>query len=588
MSTISRRDLFKFGGVAAAGAMGVSMLGGCAPQQPVAATEEAAAAAGDGTPAFFVKPEPITDIADTRDYDVVVIGAGAAGVPAAISAHEAGAKVALLQKEATAVSQGNTCDSIIVDQTAPGGVEAVVSLINADCCHLSDREQVRLWAYNSGEALKWLWNIGEQAGAQMVDSTAKWTSNISNINGYDVTYFAFDFGPKPYNTGNGMRDIADWAEQQGVEIFYSTPAAQLVQDESGAVTGVIAEGENGLVQYNASRGVVLATGGFLGNKDMMDELGVVSHKFCSNHMGGEGRNGDGIKLAHWAGADMDSSHAGSMLIFDRGCITSVSEEEAGIGIQGGGYNAGMWWPGSQPFLRVNKLGQRFCNEDGPYDFVFNLAMQQPGHFWWQVFDGSSWEDVVNFGTTICSRVVAAEGAKNCFLLGTYYPCRDAKEWDEVYVSPNVEQGNLLKFDTLEELADAMGFDAGAKDNFLATVKRYNEITESGTDTDHGKAPWRLSKIDEPPYYAAKMSGWALATLSGIHVNYNMQAVDTEGKAIEGLYMSGLDVGGFFNGNYPEYYGGLCMGRCVTLAWLAAHSLMGEEYPTPLESARAAF
>lgn len=197
MSTISRRDLFKFGGVAAAGAMGMSMLGGCAPQQPVATTGEAAAAAGDGTPAFFVKPEPITDIADTRDYDVVVIGAGAAGVPAAISAHEAGAKVALLQKEATAVSQGNTCDSIIVDQTAPGGVEAVVSLINADCCHLSDREQVRLWAYNSGEALKWLWNIGEQAGAQMVDSTAKWTSNISNIDGYDVTYFAFDFGRSP-------------------------------------------------------------------------------------------------------------------------------------------------------------------------------------------------------------------------------------------------------------------------------------------------------------------------------------------------------------------------------------------------------
>ena len=153
MSTISRRDLFKFGGVAAAGAMGVSMLGGCAPQQPVVATGEAAAAAGDGTPAFFVKPEPITDIADTRDYDVVVIGAGAAGVPAAISAHEAGAKEALRQKEATAVSQGNTCDSIIVDQTAPGGVEAVVSLIHADCCHLSDREQVRLWASNSGEAL---------------------------------------------------------------------------------------------------------------------------------------------------------------------------------------------------------------------------------------------------------------------------------------------------------------------------------------------------------------------------------------------------------------------------------------------------
>ena len=60
----------------------------------------------------------------------------------------------------------------------------------------------------------------------MVDSTAKWTGAIKNINGYDVSYFAFDFGPKPYNTGDGMRDIADWAEQQGVEIFYSTPAME--------------------------------------------------------------------------------------------------------------------------------------------------------------------------------------------------------------------------------------------------------------------------------------------------------------------------------------------------------------------------
>ena len=137
----------------------------------------------------------------------MVVGAGAAGVPAALSAFEAGAKVALLQKEATAISQGNTCDSIILDQTDPAGVEAVVSLITEDCCHRSDREQVRLWAYNSGEALQWLWDIAQKAGAQVVDSTAKWTGPIKQIDGYDITYFAFDFGPKPYNTGNGMRDI---------------------------------------------------------------------------------------------------------------------------------------------------------------------------------------------------------------------------------------------------------------------------------------------------------------------------------------------------------------------------------------------
>jgi hypothetical protein len=182
-------------------------------------------------------------------------------------------------------------------------------------------------------------------------------------------------------------------------------------------------------------------------------------------------------------------------------------------------------------------------------------------------------------------VVATEGAKNCLLLGQFYPCRDAAEWDKVYVQPNVENGNLIKADTLEGLCEKMNV---PKDAFLATVKRYNEITASGQDTDHGKAPWRLSSLDTPPYYAAKMAGWALATLGGVHVNYDFNAVDQQGAPIPGLYMAGLDVGGFFNGNYPEYYGGLCMGRCVTLSWLAAHSIMGQAYPTPVESAQLAF
>ena len=75
--------------------------------------------------------------------------------------------------------------------------------------------------------------------------------------------------PKPYNTGDGMRDIADWAEQQGVEIFYSTPAAQLVQNESGAVTGVIAEGADGYIQFNAAKGVIVATGDYENDDEMM-------------------------------------------------------------------------------------------------------------------------------------------------------------------------------------------------------------------------------------------------------------------------------------------------------------------------------
>lgn len=586
-------------GAAATGAFAaMGALAGCAPQTPAESlAESGASGAAEGTEAatgWDAQPASVADqVTATEDHEVIVVGAGNSGIVCALEVAQLGGEVLVLEQSGAATMWAgdiDACDSQIMKDAGENVdkefiIHDLVRYASGKC----DENLIRLWAYNSGAFVDWYQaNLQKKGLDVMLDSVRKefYPADCYYTNVYHTAYQPpLQETANPMGSEVAMPAMLELLAEGGGNVLYNTKVVELVQDESGRVTGVIAEGENGLVQYNASRGVVLATGGFLGNKDMMDELGVVSHKYCSNHMGGEGRNGDGIKLAHWAGAEMDASCAGSMLIFDRGCITSVTEEEAGIGIQGGGFDAGMWWPGSQPFLRVNKLGQRFCNEDGPYDFVFNMGVQQPGHFWWQVFDGSSWEDVVNFGTSICSRVVATEGAKNCLLLGTYYPCRDAQEWDEVYVGPNVEQGNLIKCDTLEELAEAMGVPT---DTFLATVERYNQITESGEDTDHGKAPWRLSKIDEPPYYAAKMAGWALATLSGVHVDYNMNAVDTEGKAIEGLYMSGLDVGGFFNGNYPEYYGGLCMGRCVTLAWLAAHAIMGEEYPTPVESARLAY
>ena len=140
MKEMSRRDLFKIGGVAAAGAMGASMLAGCSPSGEKK-SEGGNAAADDkkvndiaghyraGTPSFLSAPDPITDIKETKEYDVVIVGAGAAGVPAAISAKEAGATVALIQKEATAISQGNTATGILLDGSDPAGVSAVVSTL---------------------------------------------------------------------------------------------------------------------------------------------------------------------------------------------------------------------------------------------------------------------------------------------------------------------------------------------------------------------------------------------------------------------------------------------------------------------------
>ncbi|WP_314039432.1 FAD-binding protein [Slackia exigua] len=596
-TSISRRHFL--GGAAATGAAAaLGTLVGCAPSRGGQTKSDAQGAnnakGGNTAGAWNEQPSSVANqVSNTEDHEVVIVGAGNAGVVCALEVAQLGGEVIVLEQNPNATMWAgdiDACDSqLMKDAGEIVDKEFIIHDLVRYASGKCDENLIRLWAYNSGAFVDWYQENLQKKGLDVMLDTVRKKFHPENC--YYTNVYHTAYKPPLQETANPMGSevampaLLELLGETGGDVLYGTKVVELVQDSSGKVTGVIAEGENGLTQYNASRGVVLATGGFLGNKDMMDQLGVVSHKYCSTHMGDDGRNGDGIKMATWAGAEIDSSHAGSMLIFDRGCITAVSEEDAGIGVQGGGNPGGLWWPGSQPFLRVNKLGQRFCNEDGPYDFVFNMAVQQPGHVWWQVFDSSSWEDVVNFGTTICSRVVAQEGAKNCQLLGRYHPCRSAEEWDEVYIAPNVEQGNLIKCNSLEELAEAMDVPVAT---FLATVKRYNEITDSGVDTDHGKAPWRLSKIDEPPYYAAKMSGWALATLSGVHVNYDFNAVTPEGKPINGLYMAGLDVGGFFNGNYPEYYGGLCMGRCVALAWLLAHSLMGKEYPTPVESARAAF
>lgn len=595
MTVLDRRS-FLTGALATGALAATGTMLGCTPstsdkQEP--ADEPSAATSWD------TKPASIADkVAGSADYDIVVVGAGNSGVVAALHAAELGAKVAVLEQTSAPTMWAGDIDACDSQLMKDAGLEADKEWVIHDLVRYAsgkcNESLIRLWAYNSGAFVDWYQANLQKKGADVMLDTIKkkfYPDNFYNTNVYHTAYQPpLQETANPMGSEVAMPIMVELFGELGGEILFEHKAVELVQDETGRVTGVIAENADGYTQFNAAKGVLLCTGGFLGNKDMMDEWGVVSHKYCSNHIGGDGRNGDGIKLATWAGGARDNSAAGSMLIFDRGCITSA-EDNGGIGCapeQQGGTSPNFWWPGSQPFLRVNALGQRFSNEDNTYDFAFNQGVEQPGHFWWQVFDDSSWEDVVSFGTTICSRLVAEEGAKNCLLLGQFYPCRNDEEWHEVYLNPNVENGNVIKCDTLEELADTMGFDEKAKANFLATVERYNKMADAGEDTDFHKAPWRLTAIDQPPYYASKLAGWALATLSGIRVNDKMQAITCDGKAIEGLYMGGLDVGGFFNGNYPQLYGGLCMGRCVTLAWLAAESMMGNEYPVPVESAKLAF
>ena len=595
-TNFSRRSFLT--GAASAGALAaMGALAGCAPKAPaneeLAATGDASAAA---KPSVFDKPASVADqVARTEDYDVVVVGGGNSGVVGALELAQLGAKTLLIEQTGACTIYAGDIDALDSKIQKDLGIEIDKEWVIKDLGRYGqgkvDENLIRQWAYNAGAFIDWYQEQMQKKGLDvMVDTVCKKFSPEGIWNSPASVHTAFQPPLKP--TANSMgSEIAvpammELYAEAGGEVRYNTTAVELVQDESGRVTGVIALTEDDeYVQFNTAKAVMLATGGFGGNKDMMDEMGVISHKFCSNHIGAENSHGDGIRMAVWAGADRDYACEGSCNIFDRGCITG-DDTNGGIGLDNqGGENPNLWWPGSQPFLRVNAHGKRFCNEDGPYDIVFNQACMQPGHFWWQIFDASSWEDVVSFGTTICSRVVAAEGAKNCLLLGQYYPCTSEEEWQSVFIDPNVENGVLLKADTIEELVDMMGL---PKEQTLATIERYNELAAKGVDDDYHKASFRLTAIDEGPFYAAKLAGWLLSTLSGVRVDNTYTPLTAEGERIEGLKCVGLDHGGFFNGMYAQYYGGLNMSHNVVSSWLAAMDLMGQEFPVPVASAANAY
>ena len=140
----------------------------------------------------------------------------------------------------------------------------------------------------------------------------------------------------------------------------------------------------------------------------------------------------------------------------------------------------------------------------------------------------------------------------------------------------IEAGALFKCDTLDELADKMGFTGAAKDTFLATVERYNELYDKQNDEDFGKPAYRLSAIRTAPFYGCWLGASLLTTEQGIAINDKGQALDNDNKPMPGLYVTGDMSGSFFANNYPCLMAGVAMGRTLTYAIKAIKQMGGLE------------
>lgn len=543
-SGVTRRDLFKFGGIAAAGVIGAGTLASCSPSSGAAnadgntaqqATEGVTTAAGhtrNGLPSFLQAPAPITDIAETKDFDVVVVGAGAAGVPAALSAAEAGAKVALIQKEATAISQGNTGSGVDLAKSDPADVQNLVSVLIEEGQHRTKRELLELWANHGGEAVKWVIERSAESGGPIIDQGSQQQAATIAKNGWTMEFVTSFAGPKPLTAGDAMRSLAETAEKEGVEIFYSTPAEQLVKD-GDAVTGVIAKGSNGYIQFNASKGVIIATGDYQNDEEMSAYYLPDLANFTRKQMN---KTGDGHKMIIWAGGAMEPiNHTKMLHDFDAGPASMCD----------------------MPFLAVKNDGTRFVNEVVEMSLLNNYLRSEQDQGWYsQVFDANYMDQAADWPGKLYSPEE----------LALYMPEEDVDR-DGVFK----DLIRTFKADTLEELAEKLEITDTAA--FVQTVERYNELAAAGADEDFGKPTQYLKPIDTPPFYGIHRWLRVSALCSGVQVDENHQCLDTEGSPIAGLYAIGNCSGEFYGGvDYPMTIPGLSLGRCYTEGYLVGRAV----------------
>ena len=550
---VTRRDLFKFTGLAAAGVVGASALAGCAPKTAAETASLADTGSADaGLPAFLQAPEPITDFADTREYDIVVVGAGESGLSAAHSAVAAGAKVACVQNIGTAQTTGNMGASVDTTKTDEAGIQACVAFLMEKNAYRSNRKLLEAWARNSYEAVTWWADTAAEGGAE-----SKPYDSEREYNGYTYYLHANTYNHLEGAHNDAALAVCDAVAAEGVEFFFNSPAVQLYK-EGERVAGVICETEEGNVLFKASKGVILCTGGFEFNEELQ-----AKYLKCYPMRGFYGwkyNTGDGITMAQKVGADL--WHMQQVCGGDDAWFDDPEIVPGGVSVQSPTPN----------YIKVSRLGERWGNEEifsphggwKPYaNFDEEICDFDRIPSWYifdqTSFDGGSWGGMVGGAATENGGMgigYMTEGLDP--ELGGWAGWSADNKWE-------LERGWITTGATLDELAANIAAskwdDKMDAEKLKASVARWNELCDKGADEDFGRQ--QLAKVETGPFYAIPLYPGICNTIGGARRNENANIVDPSGNPIPRLYSAGSF--GNMNGHTYAITGGngsenWCVGR----------------------------
>lgn len=429
------------------------------------------------------------------DTDVAIIGAGGAGLAAAVSAHQNGAKVIVIEKMpnvgGNTIISGSAFNAVDDKRQKAQGIEDSIEKHYTQTYEGGDKkgdpELVRVLVENAYPTIEWL----ESLGMEFKDTVftvlgALWPRSHKPIEplgtGYINTY---------------MNYINEHKDE--IQILTETEAKELVVSSEGRVTGFLAEGKSGKVTVNASKGVIVATGGFGANVEMRDQYNTIWPKLTTikttNH---KGATGDGILMAEKIDA--------SIVQMENIQLLPMGDPETGS-------LSGNIEQGVENRIFVNTIGKRFVDEGARRDVMTKALMEQENSTMWVIVDKHS------------------------------YPTGDTVNNFNESIDSLVNQGRAFKADTLEDLAKQIGV---TPENLKKSVEAFNASVDGAKD-EFGRTLF-MEKIDTAPFYAGARVPTVHHTMGGIKITAETRVVDNNGVIIEGLFAAGEVTGGIHGAN----------------------------------------
>jgi succinate dehydrogenase/fumarate reductase flavoprotein subunit len=496
----------------------------------------AALAAGDVAGSWIPAPAMAAGLPAkwNKEVDVVVMGTGHAGLAAAITAADAGAKVVILEKMKKEFEGGNSKVSGNMWWT-PTNLPEAIQYIEALSYGLTDRDCVQALAEEMLKLNAWLEKLGikktplgifqpEHPGLPGSACVRTWSSGGSG-------------------DGRLWFPLRDQVEKWKIEVMYEAPAKELVQTPTKEIAGIRAEVGGKPFFIKAKKGVILCCGGFEFDFEMQKQFLPGWPIYCQ---GTPGNTGDGIRMAQQVGAAL--WHMNNPLAGLGGLVVpEFAPVVIPISVSGG-------------YIRVDKSGKRFMSETRASRHGFGVK-EFVLYFDGVIGDFTRLPCFVIFDEAVRMRGPLASSGRKFGWFGWF----SGYEWSRDN-SKEIDKGWITKGETIADLASNLGM---KPEELNATVTRYNGNCKNYVDPDFDRQKGSLIPLEKPPYYAVKIHPIMYNTQGGPRRNSKCQVVDPNGQPIARLYTAG-ELGSFWGWMYN---GGGNNAECLCTGQIAARNIV---------------